>query len=183
MPEQAEIMIVREPRQIKALMDPLRHRILSALCREPRTTKQVATLLGEPPTKLYRHVAILERLGLVRLVRTEPKRGTTEKYFEAVARSFSLGTSGLTGQAKGTAEELFSNAFDDVLQDIRAAANSGRLRQNSTLLATGLLRIPDGRLAEFQGRLRRLGEEFSKDGEGSLFKLLLTLSPANTSEE
>ena len=30
----------------------------------PRTTKQVAELLGEPPTRLYHHVAALERAGL-----------------------------------------------------------------------------------------------------------------------
>jgi hypothetical protein len=49
----------------------------------PRTTKQVADLLGEPPTRLYHHVAALERAGLLRLKETRQNRGTTEKWFEA----------------------------------------------------------------------------------------------------
>ena len=74
--------------QLKALSDPLRLRILEALCGPPRTTKQVADRLGEKPTRLYHHVDALEAAGLIHLVHTRPKRGTLEKYFQAVARQF-----------------------------------------------------------------------------------------------
>ena len=74
--------------QLKALSDPLRLRILEALCGPPRTTKQVADQLGEKPTRLYHHVDALESAGLIQLVHTRPKRGTLEKYFQAVARQF-----------------------------------------------------------------------------------------------
>ena len=112
--------VVKDLRQIKALADPLRRQILGAFCEEPRTTKQVALLLGQPPTKLYRHVGLLEKVGLVTLVRTEPKRGTVEKYFQAIAGSFSLAASSLGGEAAGTVEEMFANAFDDILASVRA---------------------------------------------------------------
>ena len=74
--------------QLKALSDPLRLRILEALCGAPRTTKQVADHLGEKPTRLYHHVDALEAAGLIQLVHTRPKRGTLEKYFQSVARQF-----------------------------------------------------------------------------------------------
>lgn len=73
--------------QIKTLADPLRLRMLEAFGDE-RTTKQVADLLEEKPTRLYHHVDALERAGLIRLTRTARKRGTTEKYYRAVAESF-----------------------------------------------------------------------------------------------
>ena len=60
--------------QMKVLADPLRIRILELFCQE-RTTKQVAGILEQPPTRLYHHVSALERVGLIRLARTQPRRG------------------------------------------------------------------------------------------------------------
>ena len=74
--------------QARIMAHPLRMRLLEAFCREPMTTMQAAVALGLPPTKLYHHVAALERVGLVRLVRTRKKRGTTEKYYQTVAHRF-----------------------------------------------------------------------------------------------
>src|SRR5215470_15863362 len=74
--------------ELRALAHPLRLRILELFAEAPRTTKQVADLLGEPPTRLYHHVAALERAGLLKLKETRKNRGTVEKWYEAVARSF-----------------------------------------------------------------------------------------------
>ena len=73
--------------QLKVVADPLRIRILEAFCRE-RTTKQVAVVIEEKPTKLYHHVEALEKVGLIRLSRTRRNRGTLERYYLAVARTF-----------------------------------------------------------------------------------------------
>lgn len=66
--------------QMKVLVDPRRLRILELLGDEERTTKQVAEILGEPPTRLYHHMAALARVGLIRLARTRQNRGAVEKY-------------------------------------------------------------------------------------------------------
>jgi DNA-binding transcriptional ArsR family regulator len=73
--------------EMRALAHPLRLRILELFAEAPRTTKQVADLLGQPPTRLYHHVAALERAGLLRLKETRQNRGTTEKWYEAIART------------------------------------------------------------------------------------------------
>ena len=88
--ERAEPFMVSTIEQIKALTHPLRQRILECFALKARTTKQVADELGEKPTRLYHHVSALERAGLIRLVETRPKRGTTEKYFAAVAKRFEI---------------------------------------------------------------------------------------------
>lgn len=82
-----EVYTLSDLEQVRVLADPLRMRILEALCRE-RTTKQVADAIGEKPTKLYHHVEALERVGLIEMTRTRQNRGTLEKYFLAVARAF-----------------------------------------------------------------------------------------------
>jgi DNA-binding transcriptional ArsR family regulator len=87
-PRQAESLTLSNLEQVKVLADPLRIRILEELCMEERTTKQVAQRLGEKPTKLYHHVEALDRVGLIRLTRTRQNRGTLEKYYMAVARTF-----------------------------------------------------------------------------------------------
>jgi DNA-binding transcriptional ArsR family regulator len=71
--------------QVRALSHPLRLRLLELFAHQPRTAKQAAEVMGEPPTRLYHHVAALERAGLIRLRETRQNRGTTEKYYEAVA--------------------------------------------------------------------------------------------------
>ncbi len=87
-PPEALAYTIQDLGQLKALADPLRVRILEALVERPRTTKQVADRLGEKPTKLYHHVEALDKVGLIELHSTRPNRGTLEKYFRAVARSF-----------------------------------------------------------------------------------------------
>ena len=84
----AEVHVMTDLEQVKVLADPLRLRILEPLCMEARTTKQVAEILGEKPTKLYHHIDALERVGLIRLESTKQKRGTLEKYYRAIATSF-----------------------------------------------------------------------------------------------
>lgn len=69
--------------QVRALSHPLRLRLMEIFARQPCTAKQAAEMLGEPPTRLYHHVAALEHAGLIRLRETRQNRGTTEKYFEA----------------------------------------------------------------------------------------------------
>jgi len=74
-------------RDIRILAHPLRLRILGAF-REPRTTKQVAEILGEKHTRLYHHVQALERAKVIRLTKTRPNRGTIERYYQATAAQF-----------------------------------------------------------------------------------------------
>src|SRR5438270_9631906 len=87
---------------LRALAHPLRLRMMELFAEQPRTTKQVAEELGQPPTRLYHHVAALERAGLLRLRETRKNRGTTEKWYEAISRT--MGTPSAKA-ARGTPKE------------------------------------------------------------------------------
>ena len=110
--------------QMKVLADPRRIRILELLGDEERTTKQVAEILGEPPTRLYHHVAALARVGLIRPTRTRQSRGALEKYYVAVAKAFSadpkLFTSRRAPQAAEAAGTLATRFLDLTAEDLRA---------------------------------------------------------------
>jgi predicted ArsR family transcriptional regulator len=74
--------------QIHLLSDPLKLRLLQAFAESAKTTKQVATELGESVTKLYRHIDALHGAGLLQVVEERQKRGTIERTFRAVAQRF-----------------------------------------------------------------------------------------------
>lgn len=87
---QGHLARITDLRQLRAIANPLRIRMLQLFAQGPLTTKQVADRLGEKPTRLYNHARALEQAGLVRLVRTARNRGTTERYLEAVGSRFEV---------------------------------------------------------------------------------------------
>ncbi len=105
--------------QLKALSHPLRQRLFEQFARAPRTTKQVADRLGEKATRLYHHVAALEQAGLIELVATRPVRGTTEKYYEAIARTVRIDPAVLAGDESGAAQVAGLELVDGVLGKVR----------------------------------------------------------------
>jgi len=124
---------VESAEQIKALAHPLRQRILELMIEAPITTKQVADRIGEKPTKLYHHVDTLEAAGLIRLVRTQKKRGTVEKYYEAVARRFVMDRQAVevgarSSDEQGELETIIAGSLDETLDEIRRAMASGLIR-------------------------------------------------------
>lgn len=103
--------------QIKALSHPLRVRILETLAEsDGMTTKQVADVLEEKPTRLYHHVDLLEKSGLIRLTHTKPNRGTTEKYYQAIARQFQADSSLFTDENAGDAKGALAPMIRTVMQ-------------------------------------------------------------------
>jgi DNA-binding transcriptional ArsR family regulator len=124
-----DIHKLADVRQVRAVADPLRLRILEAFRDKSMTTKQVATLLGEKPTRLYHHVELLERAGLIRLVKTRRNRGTVERYYRSVAVEFIVDRGLLElsqGAAKATRnyESLFLGALEATLAEARNSVSA-----------------------------------------------------------
>jgi len=112
--------------ELRAFAHPLRLRLFELFAEKPRTTMQVAELLGEPPTRLYHHVNALQKSGLLRLRETKPNRGTVEKYFEAVqpdlnsAKADVFATSAAARQsARAAAATVFEQARQDLFAGMR----------------------------------------------------------------
>jgi DNA-binding transcriptional ArsR family regulator len=177
--------------ELRALAHPLRLRILELFAERARTTKQVADLLGEPPTRLYHHVAALERAGLLVLRETRKNRGTVEKWFEAVAPSFSGTPSGRgTRPAKESAARR-AVAMTVVEQSRREVALAMHHRGDEPpLVARVVVVAQPKRIAEFRKRVYRaisdIQREFASDEKAepeagdARWAMTLTFAPVSS---
>jgi DNA-binding transcriptional ArsR family regulator len=172
---QAPSLTLTDLDQVRVLADPLRLRILEQLCVEARTTKQVAQRLGEKPTKLYHHVEALERVGLIRLVRTRQNRGTIEKYYLAVAREFRTDSrifspSDAGSEAKGdTLQAMISTVFASTADEMRGLVAQGQGRkgiEEKGILSYFEIRTDRKHGRRIQERLTRLIKSFNETPKG-----------------
>jgi predicted ArsR family transcriptional regulator len=164
----------------------------------PRTTKQVADLLGEPPTRLYHHVAALERAGLLRLKETRRNRGTTEKWYEASNWTTSSSSDVRLGGAGGSRSKRESAARRSLAMSVltlsrqemvAAMATRGRERP---ILGRVVVVASAAELGQVRRRLlnivKDLREEFERDDQNvdaaadvERWALTLTFAPVSSS--
>ena len=77
---------INDPRLVKALAHPLRVSILSALEHRTASPSQLAEELDVPLPNLSYHIRMLVQLDLLKLVKTRPRRGAIEHYYQAKGR-------------------------------------------------------------------------------------------------
>jgi DNA-binding transcriptional ArsR family regulator len=177
-----DVLRVEAPEQFKAVGDPTRHRIISLLSERAATTSQLAEALGQPRGSVGHHLKVLERAGLIRVVRTRQVRAITEKYYGRTARLFEFGEP--EGDApKGEFVDFFRQAMDEYEEP-----ELGEIPD--TLLTLRHARIPVEKAQEFTRRVSELADEFggyeSIPGEkvyGFLVQVYLTNLPELPEEE
>jgi DNA-binding transcriptional ArsR family regulator len=171
---QQEAYTLKNLDQMKVLADPLRIRILEAFCQE-RTTKQVAELLGEKPTKLYHHVDTLERVGLIALSRTRQKRGTVEKYYLAVARTFRADSRVFQPKVKGGSEksalrQMLSTIFDTTAAELASLIDRGEFAtkaEDEGIVSFLDIRASKAQLEQLRDKLHQIVQSLADDAEGA----------------
>ena len=77
---------VIDPAVAKALSHPLRSHILVTLGDRVASPNEIARELGLAARDLDYHVKVLVEMGMIRLVRTEPRRGVQEHFYELSSR-------------------------------------------------------------------------------------------------
>lgn len=74
--------------KIKAILHPVRARIIVALNDRPLTPRQIAAQMEEVPLgTVYRHVNLLLEAGIIEVVRERRVYGTLERQFALIERS------------------------------------------------------------------------------------------------
>ncbi|OKI24224.1 hypothetical protein A6A07_04855 [Streptomyces sp. CB03911] len=117
---------------LKALADPVRLAIISALMRsegEPQTVKELAAALGEPQTKLYRHVKQLEAVGLIAVAGTRLVSGIVESRYVAAQESLRLSREMFSAgsETRTEAVDAVLAAIDLVRDGFRVQVRDGKL--------------------------------------------------------
>ncbi|HEY8409129.1 MAG TPA: winged helix-turn-helix domain-containing protein [Gaiellaceae bacterium] len=166
-----DVLVVREPEQLKALGDELRGRIVVMLRERAQSVSELAAKLEMPKGTVAHHVKVLESAGLLKVVRTRRVRALTESYYGRSARLFlyeSADTAGyedvrniVAASLRVAAEEILPVDEED------AAACSGVLR----------VRLRPADAKRFDRRLTKLMDEFRAcdDADGTPYGLALAL--------
>ena len=163
--EQVDSYQISNLDQVKALAHPLRVRIIETLASsDPMTTKQVADLLGEKPTRLYHHVNLLQKAGLIQLTHTRKNRGTTEKYYEAIARQFRAASDLFSDESaddqinaiRPMIHTIFDNTTAELLRLIDAHKPGDSLEDEGGMLSYIEMHLPEEQLEQVQGKLKEV---------------------------
>lgn len=119
--------IITDLETVKVLTDPLRLRILENM-HEPTTVKAIAAILDKPATKLYYHVNLMEKHGLIVLVDTRVVSGIIEKHYQVAAHYFRIHHSLLSPQqpeVRGVITDAVSNVMGGVREDLITSVHEG----------------------------------------------------------
>ena len=153
---------------MKALSHPLRVRMLTLLNQKVTSPSELAEELGEPLGNVSYHMRFLADLKLVKLVRTEPRRGAVEHYYQALELPQISGEdwAQLPTSLRRT---LSDGVLGQIAKDLNGAAKAGGFdRQNIHVSRTALLLDQDGwdelsaLLSEVQDRARAIQDKSAK---------------------
>jgi DNA-binding transcriptional ArsR family regulator len=189
-----DVRIVEDVETLKALSDPLRLSILQAMTGAPDgrswTAKELARELGEPQTKLYRHLKHLEEVGLILVAETRLVSGIVEQRYAAAQRRIQLSRGFLAATAAGAnderdaAVELVNSALTSFERELGEALRAGRIRLDDAdegrrpLVMVADFRLPADRANLYRERLRQLIDDLNAepdDPDGVPMHLMLAM--------
>lgn len=171
-------VVADTPAQLKALADPVRAMILDLVLDRAATTAELAEALGKPNGTVDHHLKVLQRAGLLRVVRTRKVRAMTESFWGRTARTIMFHGS-LAPPSTGEAADRGHGSYfvAEALREWRAMPpQPADTPQFSTLRRA---RIAPERIGEFIDRLNALAVEFSETRRGgdTAFAMLLAVYP------
>lgn len=149
---------------LKVYFDPVRAQIMQEVANTPRTVQQIAEALDVPFTRLYYHIKMMEKHGLIRMVDVKQMPGAIEeKYYQVSARMFLVDRSLLTfdpNSKNDGLETILKNVFDASHKDVRHSVREGRIDMSippphpkSLFSRRTIIRIPEEKALEFQREL------------------------------
>jgi len=175
---------------LKAMADPTRMAILAALMKTRgdlpvMSVKELAAELGEPQTKLYRHVRQLEAVGLIRVASTRLVSGILEQRYQASQQDLILGRGFLQAHADesmGVMQTLldrFRDGFFAAFKADRETADDAPAAEpyRKPVLFLSDLKISPAKAAELRDKLEEimkdLNDEKTEDPDGIPVNLLI----------
>jgi DNA-binding transcriptional ArsR family regulator len=152
---------VSTAKELKALANPIRNRILHILASHEATNQQLSVILDESQAKVLHHVRVLLDAGLIRLVDQRIRGGNVEKFYRATARVYGF-------RPDPTLPEDFAGpvsvaGLESVTQELAASLKAW---PGQPLYWEGRrARMSAERLAEFNDRMLALITEYWGDLE------------------
>ncbi len=168
--EAVDVLVVREPEQLRALGDDLRAKIVVLLRERAASTTELAHRLGLPKGTVGHHVKVLEKAGLIRVVRTRKVRAVTEHYYGRTARLFLFKSSDDAGGAG--VRDVAAASLRTVAEEMLPSVDDDR-----TTFAVLRGRLTDADARRFMRRLEKLNDDFraADNAEGEPYGIAVAL--------
>jgi DNA-binding transcriptional ArsR family regulator len=127
-----------DQRIMKALSHPLRVRMLTLLNQKVSSPSELAQELGEPLGNVSYHMRFLADLKMVKLVRTEPRRGAVEHYYEALEPPV-ISDDDWAQLPASLRRSLSDSVLSEVAKDLRGATKAGGFDRENIHLSRNAL--------------------------------------------
>ena len=138
---------------LRAISHPLRHRLLGMLDGRTASPNQLARELDLPLGRVSYHIRLLSDLGAIELVRTEPRRGALEHFYQAVTTVwFSEGD--WTKLPRSARRGILGQNLQQIFGNVTAAADGGGFDHPGSLVLHAPLELDEEGMHELSGVLR-----------------------------
>ncbi|MBN2145787.1 MAG: helix-turn-helix transcriptional regulator [Anaerolineales bacterium] len=161
---------------LRVVADPMRAQILEVLVYSPQTVRQIAEKLGLAASKLYYHVNLMEKHGLIQVVETRQVSNMLEKIYRAAATSYDIEPTLMTYTTETGKDNI--NTFlvgtidatrEDLLRSLQARyyelEHGAEEHPRRVILNRVVSYLSEARVEEFQQRITDLLEEFDAADE------------------
>lgn len=159
---------------LKIVTHTFRTQILEALVLQALTVKQVAEKLGLPPSKLYYHINLLEKHGMIKVIEEHIVANIIEKVYRATATEFAITPSLLsfkTDESRETFNSMLLSTLDKTREDVmrslemrtQALEHNVERPPRQVVLAQLTTRVSEARAIELEERVQALIKEFERE--------------------
>ena len=183
---------------LKVIADSTRLDIVKSL-KKPKTVKEIAQRLKKPATKLYYHVNLMEKHGLIQVVETNIVSGIVEKKYQVVARNYRIDNQLLADQTavSQNLDRMLGAIFDITRTQIQRTVQlteKNPFDESLGILWRATLRLTPEQYEEFYGRFKELIDQMAAlhtdsdatepaDPEQNLYGITLAYYPVIVPQE
>lgn len=179
---------ISDLRSLRVLANSLHRQIFEALISQPLTAKQIGEKLGINPTKLYYHLKLMEKVGIIKVENTQIVSGIIEKSYRAVARRLQINPSLLASDSdsgKENINQVLLSTLETTKNDIDRSlhAHYAELEQDPhiIIISRQVSHLSDEQANEFCEKLNSLIKDFEGKNTNSpdlqSFALMIAFYP------
>ncbi len=157
-------LVLKTLKEIRAFQDPYRQQIIKVYERsnKPMTAKQVADMLGEPPSKVHYHVKVLEKFSFLSLDHTETINGIVARYMKIAycgVRIERSHDSKITDEIYSMVENEFGKIKDNYIDRLKELpVGKEKFRQNGSF-KNGIAYLTEEQMHELTEYIEKLTTE------------------------
>jgi len=156
----ANLPVLIDPRLIRALSHVMRQHILLAAVKDKVSPIELSKLLGEGLSHVSYHVRILrdDCDEMLELVGTEPRRGATEHYYRASAKTL-IPAKAWRGLKRDLRAVIGAGMASDLFNDLSEAVDAGKARRRENYISRTPLILD----AEGQRKVKAIAERADEE--------------------